>query len=190
MSDHRPPPASVTPTGSGPVSSGPAGSGPAGSIGRIIRREPTGTFPTGTGAPPNPSGIAPASAHWPALAPSPAAAAGTCVLALTGCWATSVVATDLIAGWWHTDRLFCVAVGFLTAVFALATVAGVILLLLQRPLGRYLIALGAAVALLTFGSLLLAGARLPWIVYAIPAIAVGTVLAALHPATRRWPLGG
>ncbi|EUA30088.1 hypothetical protein I553_4344 [Mycobacterium xenopi 4042] len=53
-----------------------------------------------------------------------------------------MVATDLIAGWWRSDRLFCVAVGFLALVFALATVAGVILLLQRRSLGRYLIAAG------------------------------------------------
>ena len=44
-------------------------------------------------------------------------------------WATAVVATDLITGWWHTDRLFCVAVGFLALLFAGTTIAGVILLL-------------------------------------------------------------
>ena len=51
-------------------------------------------------------------------------------------WATSVVATDLIAGWWRSDRLFCVAVAFLALVFALATISGVILLLLRQPLSR------------------------------------------------------
>ena len=65
-------------------------------------------------------------------------------------WATSVVATDLIAGWWRSDRLFCVAVAFLALVFALATVSGVILLLLRQPLGRYLIVAGAVVAILTY----------------------------------------
>ncbi|ORW88736.1 hypothetical protein AWC28_05655 [Mycolicibacter terrae] len=109
-----------------------------------------------------------------------------CVLSIVGCWATSVVSTDLIASWWHTDRLFCVAVGFLSLVFAVTTVTGVIMLLLRRPLGRYLIAIGAVVALLTFGSLFLAGARVPGIVHVIPFIQAATVAAALHPATRRW----
>lgn len=109
-----------------------------------------------------------------------------CVFAIIGCWATSVVSTDLIASWWHTDRLFCVAVGFLSLVFAGTTVSGVIMLLLRRPIGRYLIAVGAVVALLTFGSLFLAGARVPGIVHVIPVIQVVTVVAALHPATRRW----
>ena len=75
-------------------------------------------------------------------------------------WATAVVATDLIAGWWRTDRLFCLAVGFLTLLFATTTVSGVILLLRQRDLGRWLIVFGAGVALLTFGSVFLAGARI------------------------------
>ncbi|MDT5145058.1 MAG: hypothetical protein QOI79_4425, partial [Mycobacterium sp.] len=78
-------------------------------------------------------------------------------------WATSVVATDLIAGWWKSDRLFCVAVAFLALVFALATVAGVILLLLRQPLGRYLIVAGAVVAILTYLGVFIAGARVAWI---------------------------
>ncbi len=45
-----------------------------------------------------------------------------------------MVATDLIAGWWRTDRLFCIAVGFLALVFAVTTISGVIMLLLQRGL--------------------------------------------------------
>lgn len=116
-------------------------------------------------------------------------AISACVFALVGCWATSVVSTDLMAAWWHTDRLFCVAVGFLTLVFAGTTVSGVIMLLLRRPLGRYLVVVGAVIALLTYGSLFLAGARVPWIVHAIPVIQVATVVAVLHPSTRRWLLG-
>ncbi|AEF34895.1 conserved hypothetical protein [Mycolicibacter sinensis] len=118
--------------------------------------------------------------------PSAAVAISACVFAIIGCWATSVVTTDLIASWWHTDRLFCVAVGFLSLVFAVTSISGVIMLLLRRPLGRYLIAIGAVIALLTFGSLFLAGARVPWIVHAIPIIQAVTVLLALHPATPRW----
>ena len=59
-----------------------------------------------------------------------------------------MVATDLIAGWWASDRLFCIAVAFLALVFALTTVSGVIMLLQRRSVGRYLIAAGAVVALL------------------------------------------
>ena len=82
-----------------------------------------------------------------------------------------MVATDLIAGWWKSDRLFCVAVAFLALVFALATISGVILLLLRRPLGRYLIVAGAVVALLTYGGVFIAGARVAWIVHALPVAA-------------------
>lgn len=114
--------------------------------------------------------------------------AASAVSILSG-WATSVVATDLIVGWWGTDRLFCVAVGFLTLVFGAATVCGVILLLRRRPVGRYLIAVGAAVALLTFASVFIAHARVPWIVHAIPLLQVASAALALHPATKRWLLG-
>lgn len=101
-------------------------------------------------------------------------------------WATAVVATDLITGWWSTDRLFCVAVGFLGLLFAVTTVAGVILLLLRRSVGRYLIAFGAVIALLTFGSVFLAGARIPLAVYFIPLLPVASLVLALHSETRRW----
>lgn len=108
------------------------------------------------------------------------------MLALIGWWATSVVTTDVIASWWHSDRLFCIAVGFLSVASAGTTVSGVMLLLLRQPLGRYLLLIGAGIALLTFGSLFVAGARLPWIVHTIPVIHLGAVVAALHPATLRW----
>lgn len=101
-------------------------------------------------------------------------------------WATAVVATDLIAGWWETDRLFCAAVGFLALVFAASTVSGVVLLLLRRPVGRYLIAAGSVVALLAFCGVFIAGAKIPWPVYGIPVLPVLSAGLALHPATRRW----
>ncbi len=97
-----------------------------------------------------------------------------------------MVATDLIAGWWRSDRLFCVAVGFLALVFALATVAGVILLLQRRGLGRYLIVAGAVVALLTYGGIFIAGARVAWIVQALPILPIASVVLAMHPQTKRW----
>ena len=118
--------------------------------------------------------------------PSAATAVGACVVAMLSGWATAVVATDLIAGWWDTDRLFCAAVGFLALVFAASTVSGVVLLLLRRPVGRYLIATGSAVALLAFGGVFIAGAKIPWPVYAIPVLPVLSAALALHPATRRW----
>lgn len=101
-------------------------------------------------------------------------------------WATSVVATDLIAGWWRTDRLFCLAVAFLALVFAITTVSGVIMLLRRRPLGRYLIVAGAVVAVLTYGGVFIAGARVAWIVYVLWVLPVASVVLAMHPQTKRW----
>lgn len=182
VSDRHQPP-------TGASSSRPAGTDPASSPSRIIRRAPTGAIPIVTSSGRIPPAIQPSPAVLPARFPSAGVAISACVLALIGCWATSVVSTDLIASWWHTDRLFCVAVGFLSLVFAGTTVSGVIMLLLRRPVGRYLIAVGAVVALLTFGSLFLAGARVPGIVHVIPVIQIATVATALHPATRRWLFG-
>ena len=97
-----------------------------------------------------------------------------------------MVATDLIAGWWRTDRLFCIAVAFLALVFAATTVSGVIMLLQRRGLGRYLITAGAVVALLTYGGVFIAGARVAWIVHALPLLPIASVVLALHAQTRRW----
>ncbi len=104
-------------------------------------------------------------------------------------WATLVVATSLITGWWDTDRLFCAAVGFLAFVFASSTIAGVVMLLRRRELGRYLIAAGAVVALLAFVGVFIAGAKIPWPVYVIPVLPVVSAALALHPATKRWARG-
>lgn len=101
-------------------------------------------------------------------------------------WTTSVVATGLIAGWWRTDRLFCIAVAFLALVFAVASISGVIMLLQRRSVGRYLIAVGAIVALLTYGGVFLAGARVAWIVYTLWVLPLASVVLALHPLTKRW----
>ena len=116
-------------------------------------------------------------------------AIAACVVSIISGWATAVVATDLITGWWSTDRLFCIAVGFLALVFAASTIIGVILLLLRRSSGRYLIVAGAVIALLTFGSVFIAGARIPWPVYAIPVLPIASTVLALHPSTRRWASG-
>jgi hypothetical protein len=97
-----------------------------------------------------------------------------------------VVATDLIAGWWSSDRLFCIAVAFLALVFALTTVSGVIQLLQRRAVGRYLITAGAVVALLTYGGVFIAGARVAWVVHALPLLPLASVVLALHPRTKRW----
>ena len=120
--------------------------------------------------------------------PSAKTAVAACAVSFISGWATSVVATDLIAGWWKTDRLFCVAVGFLALVFALATVSGVILLLQRRPLGRYLIVAGAVIALLTYSGVFIAGARVAWIVHTLPLLPIASVVLALHPQTKRYLL--
>ena len=124
---------------------------------------------------------------WTVQASSATAVAASAVSIVSG-WATSVVATDLIAGWWKSDRLFCVAVAFLATVFALATISGVILLLLRRSLGRYLIVAGAVIALLTYGGVFIAGARVAWIVHALPLLPISTVVLALLPRTKEWLL--
>ena len=97
-----------------------------------------------------------------------------------------MVATDLIAGWWGSDRLFCIAVAFLALVFALTTVSGVIMLLLQRPIGRYLILAGAVVAFLTYLGVFIAGARVAWIVHMLPVLPLASAVLALLPSTKRW----
>jgi hypothetical protein len=118
--------------------------------------------------------------------PSPVAASVTAAVSIISGWATAVIATSLIAGWWRTDQLFCVAIGFLTAVAAGATISGLIALLLRRKLGRLLIVVGSVVALMIFAGLFVAGARLPPIVYVIPVFPVASVVLALLPATGRW----
>jgi hypothetical protein len=127
-----------------------------------------------------------AGAGSPTDQPSSRTAVAACAVSIISGWATSVVATDLIAGWWKSDRLFCIAVAFLALVFALSTVSGVIMLLQRRPIGRYLIVAGAAVALLTYGGVFIAGARVAWIVHALPLLPLASVVLALHPRTKRW----
>lgn len=169
----------------------------------IIRRAPTGPLPqppegptTTIPGPPvedAPTGLirraapvaVPARQIHVDVSTGGTAIAASAVSIVSG-WATAVLATDLISGWWATDRLFCLAVGFLTLLFAIATVAGVIMLLLRRSIGRYLIVFGSVVALLTFGSVFLAGARIPWPVYLIPILPLASLALAWHPSTRRW----
>ncbi|CAN5483057.1 hypothetical protein BH09ACT8_BH09ACT8_49870 [soil metagenome] len=169
----------------------------------IIRRAPTGAIPvvpdtTHTTNIPRPSvdeaqtGLLPRAKPLQVprtrrgLRPSATTAVSACVVAILSGWATSVVSTDLITGWWDTDRLFCAAVGFLALVFAASTTTGVILLLLGRQLGRFLIALGAVVALLAFAGVFIAGAKIPWTVYTIPVLPIISAALALHPSTKRW----
>ncbi|WP_396927351.1 hypothetical protein [Mycolicibacterium sp.] len=169
----------------------------------IIRRAPTGPIPqspddrtTNIPRPPvedAPTGLirratpiaVPARPGMVDVSTGRTAIAASTVSIVSG-WATGVVATDLITGWWGTDRLFCLAVGFLTLLFAVTTIAGVITLLLRRSVGRYLIAFGAVIALLTFGSVFIAGARIPLAVYLIPVLPLASLVLTLHPSTRRW----
>jgi hypothetical protein len=97
-----------------------------------------------------------------------------------------VVATGLITGWWRTDRLFCVGVGFLTAVFGATTIAGVVALLLRRRVGIFLTIVAAVLALLIFSGIFVAGARMSGLVRALPVLPIGTIVLALVPATWRW----
>jgi hypothetical protein len=120
--------------------------------------------------------------------PSGGTAVAACAVSIVSGWATSVVATDLIAGWWKTDRLFCVAVAFLALVFALATVFGVILLLQRRPVGRYLVVAGAVIALLTYGGVFIAGARVAWVVHILPLLPIASVVLTLNSRTKGWLL--
>lgn len=174
----------------------------------IIRRAPTGSFPAQPAGPaPDaaqtthfrrplaedaPTGLLPRAqpVQVPgtrrSIRPSAKTAIAACVVAMLSGWATSVVATQLITGWWNSDRLFCAAVAFLALVFAVTTISGVVLLLLGRQLGRFLIALGAMVALLAFGGVFIAGAKIPWIVYTIPVLPVISAALAMQPATKRW----
>jgi len=96
------------------------------------------------------------------------------------------VATDLIAGWWRTDRLFCIAVAFLALVFAGTTVSGVIMLLQRRSISRYLLMAGALVAFLTYIGVFIAGARVAWVVHLLPILPIATVVLVLLPQTKRW----
>ena len=122
----------------------------------------------------------------PAVEPSRATAVAASAVSIISGWATLVVATDLIAGWWRSDRLFCVAVAFLALVFGLATISGVILLLLRQPLGRYLIVAGAVVAILTYLGVFIAGARVAWIVHTLPVLPITSTVLTLLPRTRDW----
>jgi hypothetical protein len=157
----------------------------------IIRRHPTGEFPAI--ADPQTSLIGRAAdeesqtTYIPrAKRATPTAAIATTIAAILSGWATAVIATDLITGWWRSDRLFCVAIGFLTAVSASALISGLVAVLLRRRMGRLLIVVGAIVALLIFSGLFVAGAKLSPVVYAIPVLPLAAILLALLPATSRW----
>jgi hypothetical protein len=172
----------------------------------IIRRHPTGGLPT-VGSEPQTSYIEPPAvddgtetSYLPrprpveipptAVVAHPRTAVAAAVLAILAGWATAVIATDLIAGWWHTDRLFCVAIGFLTTISAAASIGGLVMLLLRRRMSRLLIVVGCVIGLLIFGSLFVAGAKFPWLVYAIPVLPLAAIVLTLLPSTGRWAQSG
>jgi hypothetical protein len=146
------------------------------------QQRPPPPLPPRPGAPTRQPGLA----GSPVGTPSGATAVAASAVAIISGWATSVVATDLIAGWWGSDQLFCVAVAFLALVFALATVSGVILLLLRQPLGRYLIVAGAVVAILTYLGVFIAGARVAWVVHTLPILPIASTVLTLLPRTKEW----
>ncbi|MEU0494732.1 hypothetical protein [Mycobacterium sp. NPDC006124] len=172
----------------------------------IIRRHPTGAFPAAPepqtsfipqAAPELQTSFIPQAAAVPSMAPPPAprpttnresplAASAAATVSIISGWATAVIATSLISGWWGTDELFCIAIGFLTAVSAAATIGGLISLLLRQRIGRLLIVVGSIVALMIFAGLFVAGADLPELVYGIPVLPVAAITLALLPATGRW----
>jgi hypothetical protein len=118
--------------------------------------------------------------------PSGATAVAASAVSIVSGWATAVVATDLITGWWRTDRLFCVGVGFLTAVFAASTIAGVVGLLLRRRVGIFLTLVASVLALLIFAGIFVAGAHMAGAVRAIPVLPLATAVFTLVPPTWRW----
>ena len=183
-------------TGSQPVLSGPETSSESPTS--LLRRHPTGELAAA-------SVSAPVTQHIPKAKPraqpiavgaprvpraDSRAAQATAVAAIVSGWASGVIATDLIAGWWATDPLFCVAIGFLAAVSAAGSISGVIALLLRRPNARLLIVVGAVIAILIFASLFVAGAKLPALVYAMPLLPLASIVLAALPATARWSRSG
>ncbi|WP_254902135.1 hypothetical protein [Mycobacterium simiae] len=163
---------------------------------RIIRRAPTGPLPTipesptthiprvVPGQPDTRAAARAGSAGRPVDDPASRTRIAACAVSIVSGWATSVVATDLIAGWWQTDRLFCIAVAFLALVFTSTTISGVIMLLRERPVGRHLITAGAVVAILTYGGVFIAGAHVAWIVYTLWVLPVASVVLAFFPEIR------
>jgi len=173
---------------------------PAESRTRIIRRAPTGPLPTiadtKTTQMPRHAADAQDATHAapqvqlpdaPASESSSRTAVAACAVTIVSGWATSVVATALVTGYWSIDRLFSVAVAFLVLVFATTAITGVIMLLQHRSIGRHLIVAGAVVALLTYASVFIAQPEhVAWLVYTLWALPVASVVLALHPQTKRW----
>lgn len=175
------PPTSIirrTPTGAIPVADAPQTS--------IIEPAATGLILSGLVEPDAPGSANAAAPSKPKPSPGPVAACATATACILSGWATAVIATSLIAGWWRTDPLFCVAIGFLAAVGCGATIGGQIAVLLRRRTGRVVVVVGALVTLVIFASLFVAGAKLPPIVYGIPVLPITSMVLAMLPVTGRW----
>ena len=175
------PPTSIirrTPTGAIPVADAPQTS--------IIEPAATGLILSGLVEPDAPGSANAAAPSKPKPSPGPVAACATATACILSGWATAVIATSLIAGWWRTDPLFCVAIGFLAAVGCGATIGGQIAVLLRRRTGRVVVVVGALVTLVIFASLFVAGAQLPPIVYGIPVLPITSMVLAMLPVTGRW----
>jgi len=152
----------------------------------IIGRQPSSLDESATGIV---RGV-PVRIGGPPRSPSNTTAVAASAVSIISGWATSVVATGLITGWWHTDRLFCVGVGFLTAVFGATTITGVVGLLLRRRVGIFLSVVAAVLALLIFSGIFIAGAHMAGVVRAFPVLPVATIVLAVAPATWRWTKPG
>jgi hypothetical protein len=152
----------------------------------IIGRQPSSLDESATGIV---RGV-PVRIPGPPRPPSNTTAVAASAVSIISGWATSVVATGLITGWWHTDRLFCVGVGFLTAVFGATTITGVVGLLLRRRVGIFLSVVAAVLALLIFSGIFIAGAHMAGVVRAFPVLPVATIVLAVAPATWRWTKPG
>ena len=175
------PPTSIirrTPTGAIPVADAPQTS--------IIEPAATGLILSGLVEPDAPGSANAAAPSKPKPSPGPVAACATATACILSGWATAVIATSLIAEWWRTDPLFCVAIGFLAAVGCGATIGGQIAVLLRRRTGRVVVVVGALVTLVIFASLFVAGAQLPPIVYGIPVLPIASIVLAMLPVTGRW----
>ena len=157
----------------------------------IIGRQPSSLEPKGLDE--SATGIVrgvPVRIGGPPRSPSNTTAVAASAASIISGWATSVVAAGLITGWWRTDRLFCVGVGFLTAVFGATTITGVLGLLLRRRVGIFLSVVAAVLALLIFSGIFIAGAHMAGVVRAFPVLPVATIVLAVAPATWRWTKPG
>ena len=156
-----------------------------------IRREPTGQIPASARTQiirraPASEDSATTLLAQPGDTAAARTAIGTAVVGILSGWATAAVSTDLIAGRWPEDRVFCLAIGFLSLLFAATSVPGVVLVLVRRWVGRYLIAFSCGVAWLTFSALFLADTAVAWPVYLVPLLPLVTLVLAFRPATRQW----